>query len=403
MKKRIIAIVAVVVVVGGLVSLRIAARNKSMYTSVKTTVVGKGDIKSYLSTTATLKSKNIKNYYGPVAKVGSVAVKVGDSVKKGQVLVTYDVQDLNSQVKQAQIQYNNAVLSKQMLVGNNNDIQSKISDLNSKISDLNNQINQLANSSKGNPTGIDPTSQLKQQLASYQSQKDALKPISDEQFKQADNQIQLAKLTLDSANQNASKNVSNIVADFDGTVTSVNVEQGAMGNSAQPAVVVQDLNNLEAVVEVGKYDADKVKVGEEAVVKNGDKEYKGKVAYIDPAAKTVNSPTGADTNLEVDVDILDKPEGLKVNFDTDIDILLGQVNDTITIPAETIRTDKNGKNYVYVVQGEKAVEKTVQLGLQSDMDAQVIDGIKAGDKVILNPSATISNGTLVKDTVRSGK
>jgi HlyD family secretion protein len=42
------------------------------------------------------------------------------------------------------------------------------------------------------------------------------------------------------------------------------------------------------------------------------------------------------------------------------------------------------------------VEKTESLGLQSDVTAQVLSGVSAGDQVILNPGATVSNGTLVK-------
>ena len=45
----------------------------------------------------------------------------------------------------------------------------------------------------------------------------------------------------------------------------------------------------------------------------------------------------------------------------------------------------------------KAVEKTVHLGLQSDTDAEVLDGVTQGDKLISNPSASIQNGTLVKE------
>lgn len=215
------------------------------------------------------------------------------------------------------------------------------------------------------------------------------------------NNIDSAKATLDAAQTNLSKNVNKITSDFDGVVTSVNAVQGAMGTASQVAVTVQDLNNLEADLNVGKYDAANIKVGESAIVKNNGQEYNGQVSSIDPTAKQPSALSGAnststDATLGVTVDITDKPDGLKVNFSDDIDILLGQVSGVVKVPVESIKTDKTGKNTIFIVENHKAVEKEVTLGLQSDTEAEIKKGAKAGDNIILNPSATIKTGTLIK-------
>lgn len=406
MKKRIIIWAVIIVIIGGVVFLRISANNKSKYQSVKTAEVTQGDIKAYLSTTAIIKSKNSKDYYGLQGKVKSVNVKVGDNVKKGQVLVAYEVQDLGSQVKQAQIQYDNAKLSKQILLNNNNDITNKISDFDKQIADLDSQISALQKDT--NPADQVKVQSQVQTLTSQKSQlkstRDNLKPASSEQLKQADNQIQLAKISLDTAQAALAKNQDSIVADMDGVVTALNVVEGATSMaSAQPTVSVMDLSNLKAVVSVGKFDANKIQLGQEAVIKSGDKEFKGKVSFIDPAAKKTVSATGGDSTLEVEIDILDNPQGLKVDFDADVDILLGQVNNVVKVPAECIKTTKDNKSYVYSIEGNKAVEKQVKTGIQSDMEVEILDGVKKGEKVISNPANNIANGTLVKDSAGSGK
>lgn len=419
MKKKIIIWAIIIAVIGGFVFLRISAKNKNQYQSVKTAEVTQGDIKSYLSTTAIIKSKNSKDYYGLQGKVKKVNVKVGDSVKKGQVLISYDVQDLGAQVKQAQIQYDNAILSKQILVNGNNDITSKIADLDKQISDtdkqladLDNQINTLKSSknpvdleklqSQDSPLAKKPTLTAKREQ--LKSARDSLKPVSSEQLKQSDNQIQIAKIALDTAKTALEKNQDSIVSDIDGVVTALNTAEGttSMG-AAQPAVSVQDLSSLKAVVSVGKFDANKIQLGQEAVIKSGDKKYKGKVSFMDPVAKKTVTPTGGDTTLGVEIDILDNPEGLKVDFDADVDILLGQVSNVVKVPAECVKTTKEGKSYVYVVEGDKAVEKSVKTGIQSDMEMQIMEGINKGEKVIPNPANTITNGVLVKDSLGSGK
>ncbi|MCM8710710.1 efflux RND transporter periplasmic adaptor subunit [Clostridium sp. SYSU_GA19001] len=395
MKKKIIIWIIIIAVIGGIISLRVTAKNKGKVISVKTSTVQQGDIKSYLSTTATIKSKNSKDYYPLQGKVKKVNVKVGDVVKAGQVLVEYEITDPNIAVKQAQINYDNAVLTKQMYVNSNNEMKNKMADLDKQIADLENQIAAL----KTNPEEAAKAAALETQKAQLKQQRDALKlPFTNEQLKQADNAISLAKINLDTAKQNLSKSQDKITASLDGVVTAVNVTEGAATvASSQAAVTVQDVDNLKAVMSVGKYDADKVQIGQEAIVKSGTKEYKGKVSFVDPAAKKTVSATGSETILGVEIDILDKPEGLKIDFDIDVDILLGSVTNVLKVPAESIRTTKEDKTFIYLIEGNKAVEKEVKLGLQSDMEAQVVEGVKNGDKVILNPSENIKSGTLVKE------
>lgn len=406
MKKKIIIGIVVVAAIGGLVAFRFAGGKKVSYVNIKAATVSQGDVKAYLSTTGTIKSKNTKDYYPLQGKVKKVNVKVGDAVKQGQVLVEYEVQDANAAVKQAQIQYDNAVLSKKMLSNNNNDIKAKIADLDNKIADTDSQISAAEKSPLAQtPDGQKVLSGLQSQKASYQQQKEALKPISTEQFKQADNAIALAQIGLDSAKSNLSKSQDKIISDIDGVITAVNVVEGvsSMTAGAQAAVTVQDLSNLKVELSVGKYDSSRIQIGQEAIVKNGGKDYKAKVSEVDPAAKKTVSATGSDTTLGAEVDILDKPEGLKVDFDADVDVLIGQANNTVKVPAESIKTDKTGKSVVFIVQGDKAVQKEVKLGIQSDMEAQVVEGVKAGDKVILNPGETVKDGTAVKEMAGDGK
>jgi HlyD family secretion protein len=381
MKKKGIVWILIIVVIGVFISYRMANRNKEKLVNVKTAAVVQGEVKSFLSTTGTIKSKYSKDYFPLQGKVKKVNVKVGEEVKKDQVLVEYEVADASIAVKQAQIQYDNSVLTKQMQTNSNNDMKSRMADLDRQIEEF-----------KKNPADA-----LKLQQAEVE-RKNLKLPFSNEQLKQADNAIALAKITLDNAKQNLSKSQDKIVAEADGVVTAVNVIEGATSMAAaQPAVTVQDIDSLKILVSVGKYDADKLQVGQDAMVKSGAKEYKGKVTVIDPAAKKTVSSTGSETTLGIEIDILDKSEGLKIDFDADVDILLGQVDNVTKVPAESIKTNKEDKAFVYIIEAGRAVEREIKLGLQSDMESQVVEGVKAGDKVILNPGETVKNGTLVAE------
>lgn len=386
MKKRIISIILSITILVGVGFFAMRAK-KSSVKEVRVSDVSKGEVRSYLSTTAIVKSKQSKDYFGSQLKISKVNVKLGDLVKKGQVLISYDITDLNLQLKQAEIQYDNAILQR-------NELNNQKQDLNNKIKNLDDQIATLENSK--NPTEQAMLSNLKQQRA-------ALQPISSEKVKQVDNSVELAKASLDNIKSKYNSVKDGVLADFDGAVTSLNAVEGAMGSPAQPLITIQDTNNLKAVVALGKYDSEKVKVGQDVVVKSSGKEYKGKVAFINPSATKTQSISGTDTSLSADIDILDSVENLKIDFDVDVDILLGNVDNALRIPIESVKNDKSGKNLVYTNENGVAKEKEVKLGLKSDTQVQIVEGLTEGDKVVLNPSATLKNGDKIKELSKEGK
>ena len=162
-------------------------------------------------------------------------------------------------------------------------------------------------------------------------------------------------------------------------------------------VVVQDIENLKATASLGKYDASKVKIGQEVIVKNGDKTYKGSISFIDPAANKSVGVTGSETTLAVEISILDKAPDLKIDFDVDVDILVDKVASAVKIPSEALKVEKGNKNSVYVVEENVVSERQVTIGAQSDTEVQITKEIKKDEKVILNPSTSIKDGTIVKE------
>lgn len=348
-KKKIVISIIGIFLVGAIGYSIYAVKNSNKYVSVHTSVAEKGNIESYLSTTGTIKSVTVKEYFGTQGKVKNIYVKVGDNVKKGQALIEFDVQDLTGSVKQAQLQYDNAVLSKQAL----NKLPSKA--------------------------------------------------VTKEQLKQADNAISLAKVALDTAKSSSDKVKKTVYASKDGVVTNINVSVDSIYSGAQPSIITQDLDNLKLVVSVGKFDANKIKVGETATINDGNTDLKGKVSFVSPIAQKSVSVTGSDTTLSADIKIEEKSPLLKVEFDSDVEILIEQKMDIIKVPVEAIKQDKTGKNTVYIVQDGKAVEKEVELGIQSDADTEIISGLSEGDRVILNPNEKITDGQLIIESSERSK
>ncbi len=352
MKKKTIIITGVVLLIGLFVILGIFKSKKNSNISVKTIKVTKGNVESYLSTTGNVVSKNKKEYFGGQAKVKKVNVKVGDKVKEGQSLLNFDMSELENDRQVAQMEYDNAISQKKTLKSQKNSEQNK--------------MNSITNS----------------------------------QIEQVENAVRLAELKLESVNDKINES-EETVADIDGIVTEVNAQAGGISTGqGQPLVVVENVDDLKVAVSLGKYDSTKVKKGMKAFVKNDDKKYEAKVDFIAPTAKKTVKEAGGGNDTTLDCEIYlskNNTKDLRIGFDVDVDILLGESKNVLKIPLESIKTDKYNKSHVYVVEEGKVKEKPVQLGTQSDMEAEIISGLKSGEKVILNPNASIKTGVSVQE------
>ncbi|BDB00005.1 efflux RND transporter periplasmic adaptor subunit [Clostridium botulinum] len=352
MKKKTIIITGVILLIGLFVILGVSKSKKNSNISVKTIKVTKGNVESYLSTTGDVVSKNKKEYLGGQAKIKKVNVKVGDKVKKGQSLLKFDMSELENDRQVAQMEYDNAISQKKALKSQKNSEQNKMNS------------------------------------------------ITSSQIEQVENSVRLAELKLESVNDKINESEETI-ADIDGIVTEVNAQAGGISaGQGQPLVVVENVDDLKVAVSLGKYDSTKVKKGMKAFVKNDDKKYEAKVDFIAPTAKKTIKEAGGGNDTTLDCEIYlskNNSKDLRVGFDVDVDILLGESKNVLKIPLESIKTDKYNKSHVYVVEEGKVKEKPVQLGTQSDMEAEIISGLKSGEKVILNPNASIKTGVSVQE------
>lgn len=73
----------------------------------------------------------------------------------------------------------------------------------------------------------------------------------------------------------------------------------------------------------------------------------------------------------------------------------------IKVPSEAIVSDKYGNEFVYVVENGIAKQRKVKSGLVSDLETEIIKGVNVGEKVILNPTSSIEDGT--KIIIKGGK
>jgi RND family efflux transporter MFP subunit len=197
-----------------------------------------------------------------------------------------------------------------------------------------------------------------------------------------------------------------IRAPFDGTVLSKNADIGEivspMGgsiNSRAAIVSLADMSSLEVEADVSESNIEKIKLNQESdIVLDAypNKSYEGYVAKIIPTADRSKATVMVKVGFKhYDERVL--PEmSAKVLFLSDKP--KDEVKDekpALIVPMTSV-TKRDGRDVVYLVKDEKAVEVPVTTGRKFNEYLEITSGIFDGDKVIDKITDQIKNGIKVK-------
>ena len=177
-----------------------------------------------------------------------------------------------------------------------------------------------------------------------------------------------------------------------GIVLSREVEIGSavssiltMGAGATPVLTLGDMNDVYVKGEVSETDIGKVKVGLPAritVETYKDKVFHGKVYKIAPLGKEKDNVTSFEVRVSVD-----NPEGLLLaNMSANAEIILEEHKNVLTVPEGAVVYNEKKETLVEIPDAttEKGRKKiAVKLGIATGTKAEVMAGLKEGDRVIL--------------------
>ncbi|WP_368645172.1 efflux RND transporter periplasmic adaptor subunit [Alkalibacterium putridalgicola] len=188
-------------------------------------------------------------------------------------------------------------------------------------------------------------------------------------------------------------------ADFDGTVTQVNVSEDAADTSAQqgrPSLVIANLNDLNVALQLSRSDASEVAVDQEVILTYNDDEFGGTVSEIDPVATQQQTQTGATSQLGARVTFDSDTSDLIAGFEIDVDIIVDSQDGALVIPVEALNYNENNEPYVFIVNDGITERADIETGIQSEAIIEVVNGVSAGDQVVLSPGADIEDGIEVE-------
>ncbi|MGC4072414.1 MAG: HlyD family efflux transporter periplasmic adaptor subunit [Nibricoccus sp.] len=171
--------------------------------------------------------------------------------------------------------------------------------------------------------------------------------------------------------------------------------------SGTPLLEVGDATDLEVIVEVLSRDGVAIDQGAKVFLEQwgGGEPLEAKVRLVEPSAFTKISALGVEeqrVNVIADfIDPVEKRPTLGDAYRVEAKIVVWEGAGVTTVSAGAI-FQRAGKWQVFVVEGGRAHMREVTVGRSNGVITQIVDGLKAGEVVIVYPGDKVAEGVRVK-------
>lgn len=284
--------------------------------------------------------------------------------------------------------------------------------------------------------------------------------LSDEELKSAEVTVEINRARVKTATENLAKEKAaletarhnlqevRVTAEMTGIITALNVEEGEsaiMGTLNNPGTVlltIADLSEMEAQIKVDETEVVYIEVGQRAKVRLDaypDTTFAGVVTEVGNSAIRSLAELGQESvDFKVVVAIEDSIPNIRPGLSAAVDIGVARVEDALSIPIQCLTVRKmseirktqeksgsepsvdstsGGKEEgeaekeiegVFVVSGELAHFRPVQVGIAGESYFEVKSGLEEGEKVVSGPFDVINDledgaGVIVRKKVGSAK
>lgn len=378
-KKWIIAgVIALIVIVAGINVFLAQGKKGSKGADVKFAEVTERTLSNTKLIAGQVKPGNIENFYADPTKgkVQEIAVKEGQEVKKGDTLFSYNNEEMNLQMKQAEI-------DQKMTTMNIDQGKKKIDTLKKDIK-----------AAKDSGAGKEVTDPLEAQLAELEMQ-------------QKVTELEKEKSALQKEELQKKQQELTIYSNFDGVVQKVNKDaaQGssqAMGGQGTPFLQIASKDPFQiygTVTELQKSQIQKdqpIKVTAKAAPK---KEWTGKITEVSEyptsaEAQAVPGEQGQNMSYYTYKATLDSQDGLSPGYHVSLQVEL-ENKKMVSVPQSSI-VEEGEEAFVYVEKKGKLSKQVVKKGTSNGEYVEILDGVTVGQKVVKNPSDNVYDGMEVK-------
>lgn len=192
-----------------------------------------------------------------------------------------------------------------------------------------------------------------------------------------------------------------IVAPFNGIVTRRLVDRGALVQAAtssrtSPLFTVQRIDTVRVCIEVPESDLAYLRVGMTVRIKPFGLKEERTEGRITRVASALNPAT---RTMRTEIDLANPDGRLLHGMYAQVLLELDKRENALTIPATALLTE--GKNqFVYAIQGQKAVRTPIKTGLDDGIRLEVTEGLKDDDLVVVTGKGLLSPDAAVRPVLR---
>lgn len=331
----------------------------------------RGDIEVTVTALGNLQPRDYVDVGAQVSgQLEKLHVEIGDTVEEGELLAEIDPQVLRSRVEASRAQ-----------------LQAQKAQLAERQAEL--ELAQQQFKRQENLLSEDATSQDAYQIS--------LSAVKTKQAQIAALKAQIEETESSLKGDEATLSYTRIYAPMDGTVVALPARQGQTLNanlSAPTILQIADLSTMTVWTQVSEADVPKLRVGMDAyftILGKPGQRWSGKLRQILPTPEIINNVVLYTALFDVD-----NPQGeLMTRMSAQVFFVIASAHDVITVPMSALQPvdEKSGRYHVTVIDGSGVqTVREVQVGVNNRVSAEIVSGLKEGERIVDNPPKRDSDG-----------
>lgn len=214
-------------------------------------------------------------------------------------------------------------------------------------------------------------------------------------------ELRAARATLEYGSRDHTDGTVPVVSPIAGRLLEVHRESQGIVSPGQLLMTIGDPSSLEIVTDMLSEHAVRIEPGMRAVFElwGGERPLEGRVRVVEPSGFTKVSALGVEEQrVRVISDILspfDEWKGLGDAYRVEAVFMLDEADSVLRVPASALfRHD--GREAVFRAEDDRAVLTIVRTGRRGDKGVEILEGLEAGDLVVVHPDNEIEDGTLIE-------
>ncbi|OGD20184.1 MAG: hypothetical protein A2W03_13260 [Candidatus Aminicenantes bacterium RBG_16_63_16] len=184
---------------------------------------------------------------------------------------------------------------------------------------------------------------------------------------------------------------TSVKAPFAGIITDISVSPGEHVEAGRQLFTLVNISEIKMIARVLESEVGKMKAGREVDLRFSaypDKTFKGQVEAISPVVNP------EDKTCAVHVVVENQQEEIKPGMHAEVEIAAEVHKDRLLVPQDAVLL-RGGRKLVFVVEEGLAKWRYIEVGLENESYAEVLDGVKEGEQVIVEGHFTLAHDARV--------